>query len=137
MKSTAGKFPAVLQWLNVLCGRTFLPLRHLKLDLLALGQRFEATPHYCGVMHEHILTTIFRADKTETFIVVKPLYGACNHKNTSIEKNCYVLQFILVKRCCGRGLLRKYRRATELLQEVRCSEAYYIQFRNEFHNIFQ
>jgi hypothetical protein len=64
-------------------------LLDIERDPLALGQGLEvATLTLNGrVMHEDILTTILWRNEAIAFIAVKPLYGSCNHGNTSVWLN--------------------------------------------------
>jgi hypothetical protein len=57
---------------DVGCGRATLAVLDGKLNLLAFRQSFETIADDCGEMHENVLGTISRGDKTETFAFVKP-----------------------------------------------------------------
>jgi len=64
---------AVLQLLDLNRRRTLRTVFDFKLDALTLSQATEAGRIDSGLVYEDILAAVFRGDKTEPLLVIKPL----------------------------------------------------------------
>ena len=65
---------------NFICARSFLTFANFELDFLAVVQCcVSATCLNFRVVNKQVFTAVFRCNKTETLVSVKPLYSTLSH----------------------------------------------------------